>query len=118
MSINSLRPGWNKKAISFYGFSRTSRCRGLRAGYLYTLNAEAFEAAMHRCYDLAAGVDYPQIAMKTAVTDCWYWVDRFRGAAPSSRDYLVERMNAMPLLRAPKPEATLSPWASMCPRPA
>ncbi len=72
MSINSLGRA-EQEDVSFYGFSRASRCQGLRAGYLYTLNAEAFETAMHRCYDLAAGVDYPQIAMKTAVTDCWYW---------------------------------------------
>ena len=44
--------------------------------------------------------------MKTAVTDCWYWVDAFVERLQSNRDYLVERMNAMPLLHAPKPEAT------------
>ena len=107
VSINSLGPELNKKTISFYGFSKGFALPGLRAGYLYTLNAEAFETAMHRCYDLAAGVDYlTQIAMKTAVTDCWYWVDAFVERLQSNRDYLVERMNAMPLLHAPKPEAT------------
>ena len=107
VSINSLGPELNKKTISFYGFSKGFALPGLRAGYLYTLNAEAFETAMHRCYDLAAGVDYlTQIAMKTAVTDCWYWVDAFVERLQSNRDYLVERMIAMPLLHAPKPEAT------------
>ena len=107
VSINSLGPELNKKTISFYGFSKGFALPGLRAGYLYTLNAEAFETAMHRCYELAAGVDYlTQIAMKTAVTDCWYWVDAFVERLQSNRDYLVERMNAMPLLHAPKPEAT------------
>ena len=107
VSINSLGPELNKKTISFYGFSKGFALPGLRAGYLYTLNAEAFETALHRCYDLAAGVDYlTQIAMKTAVTDCWYWVDAFVERLQSNRDYLVERMNAMPLLHAPKPEAT------------
>lgn len=107
VSINSLGPELNKKTISFYGFSKGFGLPGLRAGYLYTLNGYAFQAAMRRAYDLAAGVDYlTQIAMKTAVEDCWYWVDAFVEHLQTNRDYLVERFAKMPLVKAARQEAT------------
>lgn len=107
VSINSLGPELNKKTISFYGFSKGFALPGLRAGYLYTLNGDAFNVAMRRAYDLAAGVDYlTQIAMKTAVEKCWYWVDAFVEHLQGNRDYLMDRFVKMPLIKAAKQEAT------------
>ena len=107
VSINSLGPELNKKTISFYGFSKGFGLPGLRAGYLYALNGDAFQAAMRRAYDLAAGVDYlTQVAMQTAVEKCWYWVDAFVEHLQKNRDYLVERFSRMPLVKATRQEAT------------
>lgn len=107
VSINSLGPELNKKTISFYGLSKGFALPGLRAGYLYALNGDAFDTAMRRAYDLAAGVDYlTQIAMKTAVEDCWYWVDAFVKHLQTNRDYLVDRFAKMPFVKAARQEAT------------
>lgn len=107
VSINSLGPDLNKKTISFYGFSKGFGLPGLRAGYMYALNGDAFQAGMRRGYGLAAGVDYlTQIAMKTAVTECWYWVDAFVEHLQTNRDYILERFDKMPLIHGTRQEAT------------
>ena len=107
VSINSLGPELNRKTISFYGFSKGFGLPGLRAGFLYTLDGDAFAAAMRRSYELAVGVDYlTQVAMKTAFEDCWYWVDAFVAHLQTNRDILVDRFASMPLIHADRQEAT------------
>ena len=107
VSINALGPELNKKTISFYGFSKGFALPGLRAGFLYALNEEAFNAAMRRGYELAAGVDYlTQVAMKTALDSCCYWVDAFVAHLQTNRDIIYKRLNEMPLVSAVKQEAT------------
>lgn len=107
ISINSLGPELNRKTISFYGFSKGFSLAGLRAGFLYAQNAELFQKVLTRAGEHACGVDYlTQVAMKTAVTECWYWVDAFREHLQENRDYLYARLSGMPLVRAARQEAT------------
>ena len=107
ISINSLGPDLNQRTISCYGFSKGYALPGLRAGFLYTMGKEAFDRVDAVANGSYGGVDYvTQIAMKTAVEECDDWVDAFLVRLRDNRDYMYERLNAMPGVKATLQEAT------------
>lgn len=107
ISINALGPELNKRTISCYGFSKGYALPGLRAGFLYTLTPEAFAQVNTVANGSYGGVDYlTQIAMKTALNECDEWVDAFLVRLQDNRDYMFQRLNAMPGVKATLQEAT------------
>lgn len=105
VSISSLGPELNKRTISCYGFSKGFALAGMRAGYIYTLNKDAFEAVSPLAS--AWGVDVvTQVAMKAAFEHGYGWVDQFVAHLQKCRDHIYNRFSRMPLIRATKQEAT------------
>lgn len=107
ISINSLGEKLNRKTISCYGFSKGYSLPGLRAGFIYTMGDEAFERVSAVANGSYGGVDYvTQVAMKTAVEECDDWVDAFLVRLCDNRNYMYERLNRMPGIKATLQEAT------------
>lgn len=106
-SINSLGPELNKRTISVYGFSKGFALAGLRAGYLYTQNAEAYEVAIKVANHHGYGVDsVTQIGMKAAFEHAFDWQDAFVAHLETNRDMAYERFQKMPLIKATKQQCT------------
>lgn len=107
ISINSLGPELNKRTISCYGFSKGFALPGLRAGYIYTMGREAMDQVKQVLNGHLFGVDLvTQVAMKAAYDQCFYWVDAFVEHLQGNRDYILERFEKMPYVKATKQEAT------------
>ncbi len=105
VSINSLGPELNKRTISLYGFSKGFAVAGLRAGFIYTMNQEAFDKVVNIAHNY--GVDVvTQVAMKAAFDKAFPWVDAFVAHLQGNRDYLYERLLKMPYFEPTKQEAT------------
>ena len=58
VSINSLGPELNRRTVSCYGFSKGYALPGLRAGFLYALDKDAFAAVEQVANGSYGGVDY------------------------------------------------------------
>ncbi len=105
VSINSLGPELNKRTISCYGFSKGFALPGLRAGFIYTMNQEAFDAIAPIAHNYSVDV-VTQVAMKAAFDKAFPWVDAFAQHLQGNRDLIFERFSKMPFIKATKQEAT------------
>ncbi len=107
VSINSLGPELNRRTVSCYGFSKGYALPGLRAGFLYALDKDAFAAVEQVANGSYGGVDYvTQVAMKAALDQCDYWVDAFLGRLRQNRDYMYARLAVLPGVEPTLQEAT------------
>ena len=109
LSIYSLGNERCKRVMSVFGFSKSFGIAGLRAGCVYTTNPELFEGIVDKSAVMttAGGIaSICQIAGMAAMDKCYYWVDEFLTHLKANRDYAVERLNKMPVLKAYKPQAT------------
>ena len=82
---------------------------GLRIGCVYGQDKELFDKVIDKSAVMttAGGISsLSQIAGKTCVDQCYGWLDEFLLHLKGNRDYAVERINAMPGLRARKADAT------------
>ncbi len=109
LSIHSLGSERCRRVMSVFGFSKSFGIAGLRVGCVYTTNEELFEEMVKNSDVLttAGGISsISQIAGMACVDRCYYWVDEFLTHLKKNRDYAVERLNQMPVLKAYKPHAT------------
>ncbi len=108
-SIYTLGSDRCGRVMSVFGFSKSFGIAGLRAGCVYTTSAELFERIVE-CSDVlstAGGIaSISQVAGKACMDSCYYWVDEFLVHLKKNRDYAVERLNGMPLIKAYSPHAT------------
>ncbi len=108
-SIYSLGNDRCGRVMSVFGFSKSFGIAGLRAGCVYTTSGELFRRIVESSDVLstAGGIaSISQIAGKACMDHCYYWVDEFLVHLKKNRDYAVERLNRMPLLKAYRPHAT------------
>lgn len=108
-SIYSLGNERCKRVMSVFGFSKSFGLAGLRIGCVYTTNPGLFEKIVENAdvMSTAGGItSISQIAGKTCMDSCYYWVDEFLTHLQKNRDYAVERLNNMPGLKAYTPHAT------------
>lgn len=109
LSVYSLGNERCRRVLSVFGFSKSFGIAGLRAGCVYTTNEELFAGIVENSdvMSTAGGIaSISQIAGMACMNHCYYWVDEFLGHLKKNRDYAVERLNAMPLLAAYRPQAT------------
>lgn len=105
-----------RKVLTVYGFSKGFSMAGIRGGYLICPD----EALFSRIFDASAvgttvgGVScLTQVAMKAAFDHAFYWVDEFVAHLQACRDYVCDRLNAMPGITAERQEATFVSFFDM-----
>lgn len=109
ISILELGAQRNRKTLSVFGWSKSFCVAGLRIGCVYGQDKELFDKVIDKSAVMttAGGISsLSQIAGKTCVDQCYGWLDEFLLHLKGNRDYAVERINAMPGLRARKADAT------------
>ena len=109
ISILELGTQRNRKTLSVFGWSKSFCVAGLRIGCVYGQDKELFDKVIDKSAVMttAGGISsLSQIAGKTCVDQCYGWLDEFLLHLKGNRDYAVERINAMPGLRARKADAT------------
>lgn len=108
-SIYSLGKERCRRVMSVFGFSKSFGLAGLRIGCVYTTSPAWFEKIVRHSDVLstAGGIaSISQIAGQACMDKAYYWVDEFLVHLKANRDYGVERLNRMPLIRAYQPHAT------------
>lgn len=108
-SIYTLGNERCRRVLSVFGFSKSFGLAGLRIGCIYTTDEALFEKIVEKSAVMttAGGIaSISQVAGQACMEQGYYWVDEFLAHLKSNRDYAVERINQMPLLKAYKPHAT------------
>lgn len=97
-----------KRVMSVFGWSKSFGVAGLRIGCVYTTSPELFQGMVEHSHVMstAGGISSLSQVAGTACMESYEWVDEFLKHLKGNRDYAVERLNAMPLLKAYKPMAT------------
>jgi aspartate/methionine/tyrosine aminotransferase len=108
-SFHHLAPELTKNVITTYGFSKSFGLAGLRIGAIFAPHQTHYDqlVAAANVMTTAGGVStLSQIAGTEAILHCWYWVDEFLVHLRKLRDYAVARLNNMPGIHCPLPQAT------------
>lgn len=109
LSLMQFPAEQTKKVLTVYGYSKGFSMAGIRGGYLICPDPEMFTKIVDvsGVENTVGGVAcLTQIAMMAAFDKAEYWVDAFVAHLQTCRDYVYDRLNAMPGIRADKQEAT------------
>lgn len=108
-SLAAMGSAINQRCITVHGMSKTFGLAGLRVGYIHAPTDELYQGLVNTSQVLttAGGVStLSQVAATAALTQAWPWVDAFMQHLLNQRDRAVARLNAMPGVSCPSPEAT------------
>ncbi len=108
-SLLEFGPEMNKRTLSVYGFSKTFGVAGLRIGCIFATNQENYEklAQTSMVDQTIGGINLlSQIAGIACLTKSLYRVDEYVEHITANRDYALDRLNKMPLIKCHKPQAT------------
>ena len=109
LSILNIDKTKNHRIFSVYGFSKSFGVAGLRAGCIYCDNKKIFEKIIAAAcvMETAGGISsLSQVAGIACLNDSRYWLEAFKKHLTEMRNYLCERVNAMPEISCRVPEAT------------
>lgn len=109
ISILSFGKERCKRVLSVFGFSKSFGIAGLRAGCIYGTDPEVFKQVIEKSEVMttAGGISsLSQIAGIACMEQAYYWVDEFLLHLKGNRDYAVERLKRMPVIKCYKPQAT------------
>lgn len=109
VSLMSFEKERTRKVLTVYGFSKGFSMAGIRGGYLVCPDKDLFPkvvAASHVDCTVGGVSCLTQVAMKAAFEKAFPWQDRFVAHLQECRDYVCDRLNAMPGIHARKQEAT------------
>ena len=97
-----------RRVMSVFGWSKSFGVAGMRIGCVYTTSPALFDRIVDSSdvMSTAGGISSLSQIAGIACMKSYYWVDEFLTHLLGNRDYAVERLNAMPLLKAYKPRAT------------
>ena len=97
-----------RRVLSVFGWSKSFGIAGMRIGCVYTTSPELFAGMVDNSdvMSTAGGISSLSQIAGTACMQNYYWVDEFLTHLQGNRDYAVQRLNSMPLLKAYKPKAT------------
>ena len=76
---------------------------------MYTTDEKLFEEIVENSdvMSTAGGIaSISQIAGTACMSKCYYWVDAFLEHLKKNRDYAVDRLNQLPMIKAYRPHAT------------
>ncbi len=108
-SLAAMGSAISQRCITVHGMSKTFGLAGLRVGYIHAPTDELYQGLVNTSQVLttAGGVStLSQVAATAALTQAWPWVDAFMQHLLNQRDLAVARLNAMPGVSCPSPEAT------------
>lgn len=106
VSIASLSADLFRRTISVFGFSKAFGIPGYRIAYLVT-GGNFASALKKRIHDVIVHADtLAQAAAKAALTTGGPWISRLMAHLKEMRDYGVERLNEIPGVSCPAPQAT------------
>ena len=106
LSIASLSADLFRRTISVFGFSKAFGIPGYRIAYLVT-GGDFASALKKRIHDVIVHADtLAQAAAKAALTTGGPWISRLMAHLKEMRDYGVERLNEIPGVSCPAPQAT------------
>jgi aminotransferase len=108
-SMASLSPEIAGRTITVFGLSKTFGLAGLRIGFVVAPNAGVYErlVELSQVRTTAAGVTtLSQVAAVAAYEQCWYWADAFLAHLTEMREYVAERLGAIPGVNCHIPEGT------------
>lgn len=108
-SVAALDPEISRRTVVVGGFSKTYGLAGLRIGYVRTddrrLRDRIFDTS-HAEKTAYGAVTLSQIAAAAALREGQPWYRAFIAHLAAMRDHLCDRLDALPGLRCPRPEAT------------
>jgi aspartate aminotransferase len=106
VSIASLSADLFRRTISVFGFSKAFGIPGYRIAYLVT-GGDFASALKKRIHDVIVHADtLAQAAAKAALTTGGPWISRLMAHLKEMRDYGVKRLNKIPGVSCPAPQAT------------
>lgn len=104
--IASLSDDLFRRTLTVFGFSKAFGIPGYRIAYLVT-GGEFAAALKKRIHDVIVHTDtLAQAAAKAALTTGSPWISKLMAHLKEMRDYGVERLNQMPGVTCPVPQAT------------
>lgn len=113
-SVAALGPEASRRTVVVGGFSKTYGLAGLRIGYLRTDDpalGRRILAASHAEKTAYGAATLSQIAAAAALRDGQPWYRAFIAHLTRMRDLICGRLDALPGLRCPAPEATYLAFA-------
>lgn len=115
-SILELGTERNARTLSVYGFSKSYGIAGLRAGCVYCMEPDIFQKIVDASEVMTTigGISsLSQVAGIACLEKCRYWLDGFIKQVQENRDYALERLRRMPVVRCYKPQATFVLYADI-----
>lgn len=115
-SILELGTERNARTLSVYGFSKSYGIAGLRAGGVYCMEPAIFQKIVDASEVMTTigGISsLSQVAGIACLEKCRYWLDGFIKQVQENRDYALERLRRMPVVRCYKPQATFVLYADI-----
>ena len=97
-----------RRVMSVFGWSKSFGIAGMRIGCVYTTDPALFEGMVEKSdvMSTAGGISSLSQIAGTACMHNYDWVDAFLVHLKGNRDYAVDRLKHMPLVKAYAPRAT------------
>ncbi len=115
-SLYALGNQRNARTASVFGFSKSFGVAGLRIGCAYCTDPELFEKILEASMAETTIGGISSLSQVAGIACCeksYYAVDRLIEHVTENRDYALRRIEAMPGIRARKPEATFILYADI-----
>ncbi|MEZ4432139.1 MAG: pyridoxal phosphate-dependent aminotransferase [bacterium] len=113
-SVAALGAEADRRTIVVGGFSKSFGLAGLRIGFARAPDAAVFArlvAAGHADKTAYGAATLSQVAAEAALRDGWPWFDAFLAHLRAMRGLVCDRLDALPGLACPRPEATFLAFA-------
>ena len=97
------------RVLSVFGYSKSFGLAGLRIGNIYCTDKENFDRIVEKSQVLSTAggaTSISQVAAAAAMNESEDYLDEFLKHIEVNRDYAVDFINKLPLLKAYKPKAT------------
>ena len=108
-SVYSLGNRRCDRVVSVFGFSKSFGLAGLRIGCAYTTSPTLFSSVVDHSgvqSTMGGAASISQVAATAALSEAYGWVDDFLRHLVRNRDRAVDAIDAIPGLRAYRPQAT------------
>lgn len=97
------------RVLSVFGYSKSFGLAGLRIGNIYCTDKDNFDKLVEKSQVLSTAggaTSISQVAATAAMNDSEYYLEEFLKHLEENRDFAVDYVNSIPLLKAYRPKAT------------